>query len=100
LRSPQAGRGVRFVRFLALLALVVFLLASAAPALADRPMSTRFSANDNGNVTFGANSLMVCPAAAAGCTAARNTPPDLERDQHRAQQQQQVRREPQGCSGR
>ena len=53
----------------------MFLLASAAPALADRAMSTRFSANDNGNITFAANSLMVCQAAAAGCTAARNTPP-------------------------
>ena len=37
-------------------------------------MSTRFSVNDNGNIAFAANTLMVCPAAAAGCTAARNTP--------------------------
>ena len=53
---------------------VVFLLVGAAPSFADRAMSTRFSANDNGNITFAANTLMVCPAAAAGCTAARNTP--------------------------
>ena len=51
------------------------LLVHASPALADRAMSTRFSTNDNGNITFAANTLMVCPAAAAGCTAARNTPP-------------------------
>ena len=51
------------------------LLVHAAPALADRAMSTRFSTNDNGNITFAANALMVCPAAASGCTAARNTPP-------------------------
>ncbi len=38
-------------------------------------MSTRFSANTNGNITLAANTLEVCPAAAAGCTAARNTPP-------------------------
>ena len=37
-------------------------------------MSTRFSVNDNGNIALAANTLMVCPAAAAGCTAARNTP--------------------------
>jgi len=37
-------------------------------------MSTRFSANTNGNITFAANTLMVCQATASGCTAARNTP--------------------------
>ena len=64
------------VRALALIAgVVVVMLASAAPALADRAMSTRFSTNDNGNITFAANTLMVCPAAAGGCTAARNTSP-------------------------
>ncbi len=55
--------------------MLVFLLATAAPALADRSMSTRFSTNDNGNIAFAANALMVCPAAASGCTASRNTPP-------------------------
>ncbi len=53
---------------------VVFLLVGAAPSFADRAMSTRFSVNDNGNITFAANTLMVCPAAAAGCTGARNAP--------------------------
>ena len=77
----QEGRGSLVLRFrplflcLALLTLVVCALAGAAPALADRSMSTRFSANTNGNITFAANSLEVCPATAAGCTAARNTPP-------------------------
>ena len=54
--------------------LLLVLLVDAAPALADRAMSTRFSTNDTGNITFAANTLMVCPAAAAGCTAARSTP--------------------------
>ena len=77
----QEGRGSLRLHFralflcLALLTLVTSALASAAPALADRSMSTRFSANTNGNITFAANSLEVCPAAASGCTAARNTPP-------------------------
>ena len=63
------------VRALAIAGIVVVMLAAAAPAFADRAMSTRFSTNDNGNITFAANTLMVCPAAAAGCTAARNTSP-------------------------
>ena len=53
----------------------MLLLATAAPALADRAFTTRFSANDTGNIAFAANTMMVCPASAAGCTAARNTPP-------------------------
>jgi len=57
------------------LALISFLAASASPALADRQFTTRFSTNDTGNIAFAANTLMVCPASAAGCTAARNTPP-------------------------
>ena len=77
----QEGRESSLLRIrrlflcLAPLTLVVCALASAAPALADRSMSTRFSANTNGNITLAANTLEVCPAAAAGCTAARNTPP-------------------------
>jgi uncharacterized repeat protein (TIGR01451 family) len=50
-------------------------LAHAAPAAADRAMSARFSTNDTGNIAFAANTLMVCPAAAAGCTAARTASP-------------------------
>jgi large repetitive protein len=76
-RLSGVGSLLRFrspVLCLAPLTIVVCVLASAAPALADRAMSTRFSANTNGNITFAANSLMVCQAAASGCTAARNTP--------------------------
>ena len=62
-------------RLLVALAASLALLLSAAPALADRAFTTRFSANEPGNITFAANTLMVCPATAAGCTAARNTPP-------------------------
>ena len=55
------------------------MLAHAAPALADRAVTTRFSTNDTGNITFAANTLMVCPAAATtpapGCTAARGIGP-------------------------
>ena len=57
-----------------LIALLVAILAPTS-ALADRAMSPRFSANDTGNITFAANTLMVCPASAAGCTAARATGP-------------------------
>ena len=62
---------VIFAAASALLALAL----CAGPALADRPFTTRFSANDTGNITFAANTLMVCPASAAGCTAARKTGP-------------------------
>jgi large repetitive protein len=81
LRAVTSERGVRAdcwrgrYCLLAPALCVVFLLVGAAPSFAaDRAMSTRFSVNDNGNITFAANTLMVCPAAAAGCTAARNTP--------------------------
>ena len=57
------------------LLVVGFFLASATPAAADRSFTTRFSTNDTGNITFAANTLMVCPASATGCTAARNTTP-------------------------
>ena len=80
LRAVTSERGVRAgcwrgrYCLLAPVLCVIFLLVGAAPSFAaDRAMSTRFSVNDNGNITFAANTLMVCPAAAAGCTAARNT---------------------------
>ena len=41
----------------------------------DRSFTTRFNADVPGNITMAANTLMVCPAAAAGCTAARGTSP-------------------------
>ena len=55
--------------------LLLFVLASAPSALADRSFTTRFNADVPGNITMAANTLMVCPAAASGCTAARSTPP-------------------------
>ena len=76
----SSGRTLGFLSRRAALgsALLVAVLAHAAPALADRAMSTRFSTNTTGNIAFAANTLMVCPAAATtptpGCTAARNTP--------------------------
>ena len=76
----SSGRTLGFLSRRAALgsALLVAVLAHAEPALADRPMSTRFSTNTTGNIAFAANTLMVCPAAATtptpGCTAARNTP--------------------------
>ena len=65
----------RRARLFVPLALVVLMLVGASPALADRVFSTRFSTNDTGNITFAANTLMVCPASASGCTAARNAAP-------------------------
>jgi hypothetical protein len=64
------GRG-----WLAAGVVVLFVLASAPSALADRSFTTRFNADVPGNITMAANTLMVCPAAAAGCTAARSAPP-------------------------
>ena len=85
--SGAVGRRMN-VRALALIAgVVVVMLASAAPALADRAMSTRFSMNDNGNITFAANTLMVCPAAASWVHGGSEHGADLERDQQRAEQQ-------------
>jgi uncharacterized repeat protein (TIGR01451 family) len=56
------------------------LLLCTGPALADRPFTTRFSANDTGNITFAANTLMVCPESAKEplgkeCAAGRNASP-------------------------
>ena len=55
--------------------MALFVLASAPPALADRSFTTRFNADVPGNITMAANTLMVCPGTASGCTAARSTPP-------------------------
>ena len=64
-----------FCRVLAPLVALLASLACTAPAAADRAMTPRFSANDTGNITFAANTLMVCPKSASGCTAARQTAP-------------------------
>jgi uncharacterized repeat protein (TIGR01451 family) len=52
---------------------IVMVLANAAPAAADRGFTPRFSTNDTGYIALAANTLMTCPAAAAGCTAAQQT---------------------------
>ena len=54
----------------ALLVLVV-ALSIPASASADRGFSSRFSANDTGDITFVANTLMTCPESTL-CTQARN----------------------------
>lgn len=53
---------------------VLFVLASAPSALADRSFTTRFNADVPGNITMAANTLMVCPPSTA-CTTARSAPP-------------------------
>ena len=73
-RVPRRVCGGRTGLIVPLL-VVGFFLASATPAAADRSFTTRFTTNDTGNITFAANTLMVCPASATGCTAARNTVP-------------------------
>ena len=54
----------------ALLLAIVSALALPAAASADRSFSTRFSANDTGDITFAANTLMTCPDSAL-CSQAR-----------------------------
>jgi hypothetical protein len=77
-RSLQTLRWRSARAIVLIAATIAIVLANAAAAFADRAMSTRFSVNDTGNITFAANTLMVCPATtppqpAPGCTAARNT---------------------------
>jgi hypothetical protein len=43
----------------------------ASPALAERDLSLRFSADDTGNITVVGNTLMTCPSSATGCVDAR-----------------------------
>jgi large repetitive protein len=70
---PNAARGWRRARLLAPVALVLCLLVSAAPAIADRAFTPRFSTNDTGNITFAANTLLTCPAGVANCANAQQT---------------------------
>lgn len=75
-RGPGAAARRRLVPLLPL-AVVASLLAllPASPALAaDRNFSVRFSTNDTGDIDMFGNTVMTCPAAAAGCTAARTAP--------------------------
>ncbi len=55
----------------ALMAVTLFL-SIASTASADRAFTARFTANDTGQITGIANSLMTCPSSASGCTAARS----------------------------
>ena len=43
-----------------------------APALADRALQSRFTANVKGNLVHTGNTLMTCPAADANCASAQN----------------------------
>jgi uncharacterized repeat protein (TIGR01451 family) len=58
----------------ACLATLAALLVLSAPALADRPFSSAYSANVNGNITIAANTLETCPTVQSGCTGAQNAP--------------------------
>lgn len=58
-------------RFAVTVGACLFTLLVPASASADRPFAVRYSVNDAGSITFAANTLMTCPAAAPTCTAAR-----------------------------
>ncbi|CAN5524834.1 hypothetical protein BH11ACT8_BH11ACT8_07170 [soil metagenome] len=54
------------------LALVVLAVVPAPAAhAADRSFAPRFTANDTGDIDIFGNTVMTCPTATAGCTAAR-----------------------------
>jgi hypothetical protein len=46
-------------------------LALASPALADRPLTLRFAADDTGDIAVVGNVLQTCPASAAACADAQ-----------------------------
>lgn len=69
---PASARALRVTAFCALL-FVAFALFPAL-ASADRAFSVRYTTNDAGNITMAANTLMTCPTAASGCTAAQGGP--------------------------
>jgi hypothetical protein len=53
--------------------LLAGLLGMAAPAgAADTPFSVRYAQTMRGSIEAVGNQLLTCPAAAAGCTDARN----------------------------
>ncbi|MDA0161876.1 hypothetical protein OM076_16500 [Solirubrobacter ginsenosidimutans] len=54
-----------------LLGACLLTLLVPAGASADRPFAVRYTVNDAGSITFAANTLMTCPAAATGCAAAQ-----------------------------
>ncbi len=59
-------------RGLIALAVLAGLLVTAAAAQADREFTPRFSANDTGDITFAANTLMTCPASDSRCAPAQS----------------------------
>ena len=52
-------------------AIVLGLLAAATPAHADRAFTPRYSANETGDITMAANTLLTCPASDARCGPAQ-----------------------------
>ncbi len=58
-------------RMLPLVAMIAAMLLAPAVASADRSFTTRFSANDTGDIAFVGNTLMSCPDSTL-CTQARN----------------------------
>ena len=63
----------QILRAVFLLALLAGTLGVAAPALAvDTPFSVRYAQTLRGSINAVGNQLLTCPAAATGCTAARN----------------------------
>jgi uncharacterized repeat protein (TIGR01451 family) len=56
----------------ALLAVTAAAMLLTAPALADRAITPRFTANVKGALLHTGNTLMTCPAAAATCAGAQN----------------------------
>jgi large repetitive protein len=64
---------LRSLRGAAIALVAAIVLISVAPAHADRAFAPRFSANQPGDITIVANSVLTCPdPPSAACTTARN----------------------------
>ncbi len=63
---------VRHLRLLVLVAVLIAALSAAGAQGAARPFAVQSTSNIKGNFVFVSNTLMTCPAAASGCTDARN----------------------------
>ena len=84
----RRGRWLLAVVFLAM---VVVPSASAAP----RTFEPRFSTNDTGDITFAANTLLTCPAAAPQCAAAQaGTATPASQNNNNAYSMEYVRTDP------
>lgn len=75
-RTTGSTTGTALRVLLALVAALATLAVLPAPpaAAADRAFAVRFSTNDTGDIDMFGNTVMTCPASAAGCTAARSAP--------------------------